>query len=194
KLAFELGEKKDMEGLIRILQTGTYPAQLVAANYLGRFGDKTAIDALDQAAQKWYAHESNETNPFIESIKAIENRAKVRQRLEEELEKLKAQQKAAADKLADQQQDVPVKSEPVPTEPNKPQITPDQSETAQERTETPTPVFQQPEPVLPEELPPVQDIPAVEPNFVIPQEAGLSDPNVSLPIPDPNLISDELVQ
>lgn len=187
KLAFELGEKKDMEGLIRILQTGSYPAQLVAANYLGRFADKTAIDALDQAAQKWYAHESNETNPFIEAIKAIENRAKVRLRLEEELEKLKAQQQEAAE-LAAQQEPISgsEEAEPAPAEPNKPETTPNTTGTTSEITGTPTPIFQQPEPVLPEEIVPTEDVPATEPNLVAPQEEDVPDPNDKQNVAEPN--------
>ncbi len=192
KLAFELGENKDIEGLIRMMQTGSYPVQLIAAKYLGQFADKSAINALDQAAQKWYAHETNETNPFIEAIKAIENRAKVRQRLEAELEKIKAQQTVAE---STEQNEVTSVTQIGPDEPNQPETEPNKAEVVPNITETPTPIFQQPDPVVPEELAPVQDIPITDPNLVIPQEQGVeAEPDVSLPVPDPNLINDELVQ
>ncbi|MBN2513976.1 MAG: hypothetical protein JXB18_13650 [Sedimentisphaerales bacterium] len=190
KLAFELGENNDVQGLIGILQTGSYPAQLVAAKYLGQFADKSAINALDQAAQKWYAQETNETNPFIEAIKAIENRALVRQRLEAELEKIKTRQAVAESTEQGEEPSVAENTEPnqLETEPNTTEVVPDP-------TETPTSIFQQPDPVVPEDLVPVQDVPIDEPNLVTPQEEGGSaEPDVSLPVPDPNLINDELVQ
>jgi DNA-directed RNA polymerase specialized sigma24 family protein len=71
---FELGATKDVEGLVGILRTGSYPAQIIAAHYLGQFGDKSAIDMLDRAAQKWYAGNPTEKNPFTEAIESIENR------------------------------------------------------------------------------------------------------------------------
>jgi len=189
KLAFELGEKKDIEGLIRIMQTGSYPVQLIAAKYLGQFADKSAINALDQAAQKWYAHETNETNPFIEAIKAIENRARVRQRLEAELEKIKAQQ--TVEKSTEQDEGL---SEPKIAEPNQPETEPNTTEAAPDINETPISIFQQPDPVMPEELVPVQEIPINEPNLVTPQDDGAAEADVSPPAADPNQINDELVQ
>jgi DNA-directed RNA polymerase specialized sigma24 family protein len=80
QLAFELGAAQNIEGLLGILRTGSYPAQIVAAYYLGQFGDKTAIDLLDQAAQKWYAENPMEKNPFIEAIAAIEGRMREQMR------------------------------------------------------------------------------------------------------------------
>lgn len=189
KLAFELGENKDVEGLIRILQTGSYPAQLIAARYLGQCADKSAINALDQAAQKWYAHETNETNPFIEAIKAIENRAKVRQRLEAELEKIKAQQ--TREKSAEQQEDP---STPETAEPNQSGTELNKAEAIPAVTEIPIPIFQQPDQIVPEDLTPVQAMPATDPNRVIPQEQGdEAEPGISLPVSDPNRMNDELV-
>lgn len=189
KLAFELGENKDVAGLIRILQTGSYPAQLIAAKYLGQCADKSAINALDQAAQKWYAHETNETNPFIEAIKAIENRAKVRQRLEAELEKIKAQQ--TKEKSAEQQED---SSLPETAESNRSGTEPNQAEAVPAVTEILTPIFQQPDLIVPEDLTPVHAIPATDPNRLIPQEQQNEvEPGISLPVSDPNLMNDELV-
>ncbi|MBM4103989.1 MAG: hypothetical protein FJ263_08045 [Planctomycetes bacterium] len=82
---FEMGETKDVQGLLGVLRTGAYPMQIVAAHYLGQFGDKAAIDLLDRAAQKWYAENPTEENPFIGAIEAIENR--MRQEIRESLHK-----------------------------------------------------------------------------------------------------------
>ena len=82
---FEMGETRDVQGLLGILRTGAYPMQIVAAHYLGQFGDKAAIDLLDRAAQKWYAENPTEENPFIGAIEAIENRT--RQEIQESLHK-----------------------------------------------------------------------------------------------------------
>jgi DNA-directed RNA polymerase specialized sigma24 family protein len=82
---FEMGVNRDVEGLLGILRTGSYPSQIVAAHYLGQFGDKTAIDLLDRAAQKWYAESPIEKNPFVEAIRAIEDRT--REQLQEQLRK-----------------------------------------------------------------------------------------------------------
>jgi hypothetical protein len=73
---FEMGETRDVQGLLGVLRTGPYPMQIVAAHYLGQFGDKAAIDLLDRAAQKWYAENPTEENPFIGAIEAIENRTR----------------------------------------------------------------------------------------------------------------------
>jgi DNA-directed RNA polymerase specialized sigma24 family protein len=75
--AVRLGTAQDIEGLLGILRTGTYPAQIAAAYYLGQYGDQSVINLLDQAAQKWYAENSTGTNPFIEAIVAIENRMRL---------------------------------------------------------------------------------------------------------------------
>jgi DNA-directed RNA polymerase specialized sigma24 family protein len=82
QLAVRLGMAQDMEGLLGILRTGTYPAQIAAAYYLGQYGDPSAINLLDQAAQKWYTEDSTGTNPFIEAIAAIENRMRLQARQE----------------------------------------------------------------------------------------------------------------
>jgi DNA-directed RNA polymerase specialized sigma24 family protein len=82
--AVRLGTAQDVEGLLGVLRAGTYPAQIAAAYYLGQYGDKSAINLLDQAAQKWYVENPGGTNPFIEAIAAIENR--MRLRAKEELE------------------------------------------------------------------------------------------------------------
>jgi hypothetical protein len=73
---FEMGETRNIQGLLGVLRTGPYPMQIVAAHYLGQFGDKAAIDLLDRAAQKWYAENPTEENPFIGAIEAIENRTR----------------------------------------------------------------------------------------------------------------------
>jgi hypothetical protein len=75
-----MGEHHDAEGLIEILANGPYAAQLIAAHYLGRFGDKSAIDPLDVASQKWHPNAPSESNPFVDAIAAIEARAKEEQR------------------------------------------------------------------------------------------------------------------
>jgi DNA-directed RNA polymerase specialized sigma24 family protein len=74
KRVLALGERHDAEGLVEILRNGPYPAQLAAAHFLSQFGDKSAIDALDRAAQKWYPDKPSETNPFVDAIAAIETR------------------------------------------------------------------------------------------------------------------------
>jgi hypothetical protein len=80
QLAVRLGMAQDMEGLLGILRTGTYPAQIAAAHYLGQYGDQSAINLLDQASQKWYTENSTGANPFIEAIAAIENRMRLQAR------------------------------------------------------------------------------------------------------------------
>jgi DNA-directed RNA polymerase specialized sigma24 family protein len=82
QLAVRLGTAQDVEGLLGILRKGTYPAQVAAAHYLAQFGDQSAINLLDQAAQKWYAENSAGPNPFIEAIAAIENRMRLQARQE----------------------------------------------------------------------------------------------------------------
>ena len=55
---------QDIEGLLGILRTGTYPAQIAAAHYLAQYGDQSAINLLDQAAQKWYAENPGRYKSF----------------------------------------------------------------------------------------------------------------------------------
>jgi DNA-directed RNA polymerase specialized sigma24 family protein len=97
QLAVRLGTAQDIEGLLGLLRTGTYPSQIAAAYYLGQYGDKSAINLLDQAAQKWYAENSTDTNPFIEAITAIENRMRLqaRQELQAKVQSLLSRKPAA---------------------------------------------------------------------------------------------------
>lgn len=83
KQVFAAGEQKDLESLVDIVRKGAYPAQLAAAHYLAKIGDKSAIDPLDRAAQKWYPSTPSETNPFIEAIAAIEVRIQEQARRQE---------------------------------------------------------------------------------------------------------------
>ena len=73
KQAFEMGEAGDVKGLINMLRTGSLAGQLVAARYLAEYGDRSAIDALEQAAAQWRGEHAGE-NPFNKAIEAIENR------------------------------------------------------------------------------------------------------------------------
>jgi hypothetical protein len=113
-LAVRLGMAQDVEGLLGILRSGTYPAQIAAAHYLGQYGDQSAINLLDQAAQKWYAENSTGTNPFIEAIAAIENRKQLQARQE-----LQAKaQSLLTHKPQTQEVHPPVKETTIPREPN----------------------------------------------------------------------------
>lgn len=172
--AVQLGKAQDVEGLMGILRTGTFPAQIAAAYYLGRYGDKSAINLLDQAAQKWYAQNPAGKNPFLEAIEAIETR--MRQQMQEEL---KAAQippvKESAVQIADSilgkravehepnvlspTQKKPVLVEPnlLPQEPNQPQpllmvhVEPNEPPIIEEYVEYPAP--EEPnEPALAEEV------------------------------------------
>jgi hypothetical protein len=114
QVAVRLGMAQDMEGLLGILRTGTYPAQIAAAYYLGQYGDQSAINLLDQAAQKWYTENSTGTNPFIEAIAAIENRMRLqaRQELQAKVQSLLTR------KPASQEIHLPLNNKIMPQEPN----------------------------------------------------------------------------
>jgi DNA-directed RNA polymerase specialized sigma24 family protein len=86
--ALALVSQHDTEGILEILRNGPYSAQLIAAHYLTQFGDESAIDPLDKAAQKWYPDKPSEANPFVDAIVAIENRIRKENR-QDELEKKK---------------------------------------------------------------------------------------------------------
>lgn len=175
KQVLVLGEQHDIEGLVEIVRNGPYSVQLAAAHFLGQFGDKSAIDALDRAAQKWFPGKPSESNPFVDAIAAIEARIRDEKK-QEELEKMK---QAVLDTALPLLKKKLEKTEPnaAPTEPNKPQSEPN----------TPKAV----------ETPQV----AVEPNAVAAPPAGTepnkpqSEPNVTgaaaIPTPsDANRIAD----
>lgn len=71
--AFEYGVQRDIAGLIDILQSGQYAPQLVAAHFLGQYGDASVINPLQEAARQWYSDELEE-NPFLAAIETIELR------------------------------------------------------------------------------------------------------------------------
>jgi hypothetical protein len=158
---FEMGETRDIQGLLGVLRTGSYPMQIVAAHYLGQFGDKAAIDLLDRAAQKWYAENPTEENPFIGAIKAIENR--MRQEMRESLQKT---QMATAPPQAKAEPNV-IKT-PLPD----PNVLPKAKTIAAE-------------PNIP--APPAQVIPLPDPNVLPTEKTVEVEPNI--PVPPEQIIS-----
>ncbi len=82
-LVFRYGTEQDIPALLEILRTGHYSAQLVAAHFLGQYGDASVINPLQNAAEHWYPSEREE-NPFLKAIDAIETR--LREQASEEVE------------------------------------------------------------------------------------------------------------
>ncbi|MEJ5258794.1 MAG: hypothetical protein WHS88_01235 [Anaerohalosphaeraceae bacterium] len=70
---FAAGSAGDVPELLRILQSGPYPAQVAASVFLGRFGDATAIGPLEKASRRW-SSSPTEDDPFLLAIEQIEQR------------------------------------------------------------------------------------------------------------------------
>lgn len=70
---FADGTRQDIPALLEILHSGRYAPQIVAAHFLGRYGDASVINPLQEAAEQWYSEERGE-NPFLAAIEAIEER------------------------------------------------------------------------------------------------------------------------
>lgn len=79
----EAGQRKNVQELMKFIRTGQYPAQVLAAHYLGQYGDSSAIGALDSASQKWFAGQAGQEDPFMTAIKAIEKRIDLQKRQQE---------------------------------------------------------------------------------------------------------------
>lgn len=70
---FAAGSAGDVPELLRILQSGPYPAQVAAAVFLGRFGDASVIGPLEKASRRWSSSFAEE-DPFLLAIEQIEQR------------------------------------------------------------------------------------------------------------------------
>ncbi len=70
---FAAGSAGDVPELLRILQSGPYPAQVAAAVFLGRFGDASVIGPLERASRRWFTSSTDE-DPFLLAIEQIEQR------------------------------------------------------------------------------------------------------------------------
>lgn len=70
---FAAGSAGDVEELLRVLETGPYPAQVAAAVFLGRVGDAGAIGPLEKASRRWFS-DSRDEDPFLLAIEQIERR------------------------------------------------------------------------------------------------------------------------
>ncbi len=72
---FAAGSAGDIGELLRVLETGPYPAQVAAAVFLGRLGDAGAIGPLEKASRRWFS-DSRDEDPFLLAIEQIERRLK----------------------------------------------------------------------------------------------------------------------
>jgi hypothetical protein len=70
---FAAGSSGDIPELLRILQVGSYPAQVAAAVFLGRLGGASEIGPLEAASRRWFSVPSEE-DPFLMAIEQIEQR------------------------------------------------------------------------------------------------------------------------
>jgi DNA-directed RNA polymerase specialized sigma24 family protein len=70
KLIFNLGQRGDVEALLEILKSGQFTSQRIAAVFLGKIADPTAIEPLQEAEEQWYPDSLND-NPFAEAIEQI---------------------------------------------------------------------------------------------------------------------------
>jgi len=80
----QLFEKKDLPGLLQLLQTGQDPVKFQVAEYLGQIGDDSVLPVLKEFAEKWQGLEQE--NIFQKAITAIQER---QVELEPESESLK---------------------------------------------------------------------------------------------------------
>ncbi|MCH7559731.1 MAG: hypothetical protein IIB56_20085, partial [Planctomycetes bacterium] len=68
--ANQLFEKKDLPGLLQLLQTGHDPVKFQVAEYLGQIGDDSVLPALKVFAEKWQG--LKQENIFQKAIIAIQ--------------------------------------------------------------------------------------------------------------------------
>lgn len=73
ELVFALGKAGDLNALLEILKSGQYESQAMAAIFIGKLADPSAIELLEQAEEQWYP-EPEEGNPFDKAIKEILSR------------------------------------------------------------------------------------------------------------------------
>ena len=67
KRVMDIGLRGDVAGLLNVLKTGSFVAQMTAAHYLGQAGDHSAIDPLLAAQAHWYPDDPQET-PFSRAV------------------------------------------------------------------------------------------------------------------------------
>lgn len=63
----------DIDGLMKVLDNGSYEAKVAAANFLAKIGDERAIDRLNHAGKQWQGDAKE--NPFTAAVDAINSRA-----------------------------------------------------------------------------------------------------------------------
>ena len=70
KRIFALGQEGNVDALLEILKSGQFVSQRIAAPFLGKLADPSAIDLLQQAEEQWYP-DSPGDNPFADAIEQI---------------------------------------------------------------------------------------------------------------------------
>ena len=75
-LAQELFARADVDGLLRLLETGQDQTKIAVAGYLAQLGEETAVPALQRLAEQWKG--TAERNPFQGSIEQIREVARER--------------------------------------------------------------------------------------------------------------------
>jgi len=70
KRVFALGQAGNVDALLEILKSGQFVSQRIAAPFLGKLADPSAIDLLQQAEEHWYPESPND-NPFADAIEQI---------------------------------------------------------------------------------------------------------------------------
>jgi DNA-directed RNA polymerase specialized sigma24 family protein len=73
KRVMDIGLRGDVTGLLNVLKTGSFIAQMTAAYYLGQVGEQSAIDPLLAAQARWYPDDPQET-PFSRAVIEIMER------------------------------------------------------------------------------------------------------------------------
>ena len=73
KRVMDMGNREDIAGLLKVLQSDSFILQMTAAHYLGQLADESAIEPLEKSMARWYP-DGSEDNPFFSAIFAIENR------------------------------------------------------------------------------------------------------------------------
>ena len=72
KRIYAMAKAEDVEGLIGVLEEGEFAGKLVAASYLMKIGDESAIEPLEKLSAEWYG--DKDVNPFSAVIAAIRKR------------------------------------------------------------------------------------------------------------------------
>ena len=70
KMILTLGQNGNVDALLEILKSGQLANQVVAALFIGKLADPSAIPLLEQAEEQWYP-ESTEDNPFAKALAEI---------------------------------------------------------------------------------------------------------------------------